>query len=319
MVLPGPRAKFLTGGLPPCDLTPTYEWASPASCWLAPAGILGSRARNVTRSWSVSTNIPRTPELAGCVNDAQQVAAVLREGYGFEQQNIHLVLDKEATRAGILAAIKKYLIDGSKPGDLVLFLYSGHGTSIPDVNGDEPDKMDEAICPVDSVEKRDMSLLITDDEMGQIVDQIKGRQFIFIHDSCFSGTGLRDLAEAKAARVRWLPTDYFSAPRSREAGARQGGGLERLFDKKGSKSGFSFTRPRAKDDVPEGGLYSSGCRSDETSQEYAVTIGGREDHMGAMTFHLLAALGGQADANSDKVVTAQELKDSFNKNSPCLK
>ena len=34
-------------------------------------------------------------------------------------------------------------------GDVLLLHYSGHGSNVPDDNGDEADKRDEILCPTD--------------------------------------------------------------------------------------------------------------------------------------------------------------------------
>ncbi|KAL4339033.1 hypothetical protein AHAS_Ahas12G0269700 [Arachis hypogaea] len=43
----------------------------------------------------------------------------------------------------------RWLIEGSKSGDSLVFFFSGHGTQELDLNMDEIDGYDEAICPLD--------------------------------------------------------------------------------------------------------------------------------------------------------------------------
>ncbi len=52
------------------------------------------------------------------------------------------MLTKQATRA----ALEKNMKDAAqklKAGDILFLTYSGHGGQLPDLNGDEPDAMDE--------------------------------------------------------------------------------------------------------------------------------------------------------------------------------
>ncbi|KAF5760237.1 hypothetical protein HanRHA438_Chr16g0762851 [Helianthus annuus] len=52
------------------------------------------------------------------------------------------------TKHNILMELK-WPTMGSRSGDSLVFYYTGHGSHVPDYNGDEIDKHDEAICRVD--------------------------------------------------------------------------------------------------------------------------------------------------------------------------
>ncbi len=87
-------------------------------------------------------------DLSGCVNDANDWAALLRTKFDFGK-GVKLITDAEATRAKILNALRE-LINSAKSGDVVVFTYSGHGTWVPDQGErDEFDNRDEAICAHD--------------------------------------------------------------------------------------------------------------------------------------------------------------------------
>ena len=49
-------------------------------------------------------------------------------------------------------------------GDVVLIQFAGHGTFVKDLDGDEADKFDEALCPVDF----HAGSLILDDDLAPI-------------------------------------------------------------------------------------------------------------------------------------------------------
>jgi hypothetical protein len=76
--------------------------------------------------------------------------------------------------------------------------YSGHGSQIRDTNGDELDKIDEVIIPLDY----QTNGVITDDELLNIIKTIKCRT-ILLFDSCHSGTvcDLTWLFEYKSANT----------------------------------------------------------------------------------------------------------------------
>src|SRR5580704_1195907 len=66
--------------------------------------------------------------LEGAIPDVDALSATLIRDFGFKTENVLVVKDKDASRAGILAAFDKLIASVSK-GDYVLFFYSGHGTS----------------------------------------------------------------------------------------------------------------------------------------------------------------------------------------------
>src|SRR5262245_58017570 len=87
-------------------------------------------------------------DLRGCVNDVEDLSAALVEFHGFKKSDIKVLADAAASKKSMQAAIKS-LLKESKKGDVVLLHYSGHGSNVPDDNGDEPDGRDEILCPTD--------------------------------------------------------------------------------------------------------------------------------------------------------------------------
>ncbi|MET0781838.1 MAG: caspase family protein [Microbacterium sp.] len=117
--------------------------------------------------------------LKGCVRDAELWGDVLgAAGFG-----VTLLTNRDATRNGILGSIFR-MINNSTTGDTLVVQYSGHGTFAPDLNGDEDDRQDEAICPVDF---RDGQLIL-DDDLGGLWNLIpEGVSLTIFFDSCHSG------------------------------------------------------------------------------------------------------------------------------------
>jgi metacaspase-1 len=119
-------------------------------------------------------------DLAGCVNDAQDWQAALGE----RGADTRLLIDSQATRGAILAGMTA-LVANLDRGQTGVITYSGHGTWVPDADGDEPDRRDEALCPADVWD----SAVITDDELYEIFAfRAYGSRLIFISDSCHSGS-----------------------------------------------------------------------------------------------------------------------------------
>ena len=141
------------------------------------------------------------PRLPGSTNDIDLVHQVLLSRYGFSDNNIHVVRDEAATRVGVLSALNK-IVKEAGPNDVVYIHYSGHGSQVEDLNGDEPDdQLDETIVPQDG--RTEGVADITDDELEAILSQLKTSQAVVVLDSCHSGTATRGLE----VRVRSVPAD----------------------------------------------------------------------------------------------------------------
>lgn len=141
------------------------------------------------------------PILKGPQNDVVAMNAVLSERFGLQKNNTTILVGEKATRSAMLAALKKVLVDDAKPGEVALFYFSGHGSRIFDNSFDESSRFDSTLLPYDARANSEQALDITDDELGAIVNasRAKGAKPVVILDSCYSGTGIRFLAQARYA------------------------------------------------------------------------------------------------------------------------
>ena len=154
---------------------------------MSPSSTLGRRV-----AVCIGINAYPTAPLDGCVADAEKWRATLA-GFGFEVKRIP---EQEATRQRILSELGA-LIAGSQAGDTLVFQYSGHGTQVEDIDGDEADGdtpgLDEALCPIDFGEGH----FLIDDDIADLVRQLPADAHLsFILDCCHSGTGTRFAARA---------------------------------------------------------------------------------------------------------------------------
>ena len=133
---------------------------------------------------------PAPYQLGGCVADMNDWAGLFA-GLGFQ---VTTLTDGEANRDAILRNLHD-LISDSTPGDILAFQYSGHGTQVPDLDGDDAEvgfnsSRDEAICPVDF----DGGALIIDDELRAALAALPdGVSLTTFFDCCHSGTNTRAL------------------------------------------------------------------------------------------------------------------------------
>jgi hypothetical protein len=140
------------------------------------------------RALLIGCNYLATPQatLYGCINDVVNMRNMLIDAYGYQSSNIVMLRDDDKyrlpTRANILAYIA-YFINTASSSDTVWIHYSGHGTRLRDINGDESDGADEAIVPCDYMKAG----MIVDDELFNLIRPAKCT-LILCFDSCHSGS-----------------------------------------------------------------------------------------------------------------------------------
>jgi hypothetical protein len=136
------------------------------------------------------------PDLRGCVNDVRDMANTLSVLgiVAAAPATMKILTDSRATKAAILKGFK-WLIADAKKGDVLVFHYSGHGSQMADVSGDELDAKDETICPHDYA----AAGMIKDDDFRALLAGLPaGVNLDIIFDSCHAGTGTRELAAMAA-------------------------------------------------------------------------------------------------------------------------
>jgi len=159
--------------------------------------------------------------LQGCVNDANDMAALLKDLLGFTETNITRLTDQQATKAAIMGELKK-MVEGAKAGkyNYLVFSLSSHGTQVPDKNDDETDRADEAFCPHDLAQKGsnwDLNHLIVDDELHDLFVQLPSNVLLEVYlDTCHSGSGLKSIDMLLERRPRYLPPPSLDAFREME-------------------------------------------------------------------------------------------------------
>ncbi|MET7423883.1 caspase family protein [Dactylosporangium sp. NPDC005555] len=196
-------------------------------------------------------------DLYGCRNDAADWTAALA-ARGFE---VRTLLDSAASGLAIRTGITD-LLGRASAGDAVVITYSGHGTWVPDLDGDEPDHRDEAICPHDIAAN---GPLLDDELFTLFATAAPGVRTVLISDSCHSGTLTRLSRPLGDSRC----SSRFLAPSSFLPAGSLGGGAR-----------FRGARPRS------AALLLAACR--DTEYSYDATFAGRPN--GAFTYVALAAL-----------------------------
>ena len=94
-------------------------------------------------------HLEATDALQGPQNDVRAMKTFLLQEWEFSSSDVRVLLDEQATKAAILEALEVWLPNSTETGDRIVVYFSGHGTQVPDGDGDEPDGMDEAFLPND--------------------------------------------------------------------------------------------------------------------------------------------------------------------------
>ena len=244
--------------------------------------------------------------LRGCVNDVEQVKGLLKTYYGFSDDAITVLVNSQATKAGILAGLD-WLTTGSQAGDVLVFHYSGHGSQVADNGNDELDGADEIIIPYD----HDWNNPLRDDDLKAAFDRIgPGVSLTVMMDCCHSGTGNRPAPPPDADLSTWplprylIPTDAVQAQidhlqktRAAAIESRLGGApasivsalaamgnqlieaLSRLLGRRRSNR-FQVVK------TTENNVLVAACRDDQTSADAYIA----NDFHGAFTWCLAEAI-----------------------------
>lgn len=140
--------------------------------------------------------------LNGCVTDVDLQQELLIHRFRFKQSDILRLTTNESkwkqpTRNNILTAFQEHLIKQAKPGDVVVFHFSGHGYRLRDPNPIQNcsnqqfnDDYNSTFVPVD-----DSLNGSPQDIMGGtlflLMSALKTKNVTVVLDSCFSGGGTR--------------------------------------------------------------------------------------------------------------------------------
>ncbi|MBH2019883.1 caspase family protein [Polaromonas sp.] len=135
-------------------------------------------------------------ELAGCINDARDMNQIATQ-LGYEAT---LLTDDQASASEVTRVIGQAARQLAS-GDICLVTYSGHGSQINDVTGDEPDGKDETWVLWDRQ--------LLDDELNGLWSSFEAGVRIFVlSDSCHSGTVARMMSFQKKFKSAEFAAQY---------------------------------------------------------------------------------------------------------------
>lgn len=149
-------------------------------------------------------------DLQGAEGDALLMRQVMQERWGLEPANTKMLLSRDATKREIRDAVTVWLAERVRPGDLAVFYFAGHGAQAFDLDGDEPDGLDETLAPADVLPLSSAND-IRDDEFRLWLSTVE-TDIVVILDSCHSGTATRGGEMRTRALDRPLPPEGGREP-----------------------------------------------------------------------------------------------------------
>ena len=142
---------------------------------------------------------PQIPALKGCLTDVELQRELLIHRFGFQPSDILSLTNKQASREGIENAFVEHLVKQAKPGDVVVFHFSGYGSRIKTkslLGG-----MENALIPVDG---------------SQVIENSETIANYLLEDTLL--LMLQSLATERATAI--LDTSYYKPSISQPAGFR---------------------------------------------------------------------------------------------------
>jgi len=236
---------------------------------------VATRATGKKKALLVGINYRGTGSaLNGCINDIVNQKELLLSHYGFQEDDIMMLhedlpKDKWPYKQAILDGFK-WLYTGARPGDLLFFQYSGHGSQYQTLweNCD-------CICPLECMSQPWPGSVILDTEIHKnFYDALPhGCKAVAIFDCCHSGT-IANLSVKRELKPEHKPKPRFLEPPKEAATTlpRNSRGIRKavVSDQYVDKQLWVF----------------SGCQDDQTSAD-AYCDG---QYQGAFTWAMIKAL-----------------------------
>ncbi|HEU5408721.1 MAG TPA: caspase family protein [Nitrospira sp.] len=119
--------------------------------------------------------------LVYAVSDATGIADLLISKFGFDEANVKILTDAEATRANILHEYLSLTEYGTDFDDRVVVFFAGHGHTTSSIRGEVG-----FLVPSDG-NPNDLSTLIRWDELTRGSDMIRSKHVLFLMDACYGG------------------------------------------------------------------------------------------------------------------------------------
>ena len=168
-------------------------------------------------------------DLPGAEHDARSVRDLLVLREGFPEENVRMLLNRDATRDAIEEGVTGWLVSNARPGDNVVIFYAGHGSQMWDESGDEDDGLDETLAPADA-SPTSTEYDISDDTFNEWLGMLPAGNIVVFLDNCNSGTGTRAVTPFSRSRLLGRDINDIDKPATVARRALPGQNDETGFD-----------------------------------------------------------------------------------------
>ena len=226
-------------------------------------------------------------ELHGCINDSINVKNLLINHCDYQEQNIVHMTDLtqiKPTRENIEKEFEKLILQ-SHAGDTLFFSNSSHGSQVADNNGDELDKLDDVLVPLDFMTRG----VISDDYLNSILQKLaSGIKLTCIFDNCHSGSIL-DL------KFNLIPNNKY---------LKGSLNANTIYNTGEWSNEFKFLIEPSNTHLSANIVCFSGCRDDQTSSD--ITSSGKS--FGAFTNTFIDYLNNNLITIGNKKIVNDKIK-----------
>ena len=127
-------------------------------------------------------NSENVKDLGYAVEDAESIANLLITKLGYNEENIHLLLNEDATQINIKNKLYQIAMEAGK-NDRILVFYGGHGETIPLPSGGEVGYL----LPVDGNPDKLFATGLSMQEFKQISEITSAKHVLYLIDVCYGG------------------------------------------------------------------------------------------------------------------------------------
>jgi len=193
--------------------------------------------------------------MSSAENDVDTMEEIARR-QGFETR---VLKSEQATRENVTDAFRSAASE-LQAGDFFLVTYSGHGDHVPDISGDEEDRLDDTWCLHNGH--------FLDDELNVLLAGFRpGCRILVLSDSCHSGTMLKGGASSADNSNRVQDEYIYSRAVPRSAS------IESYKSHRQYYAEMQLALPKPRPEIRASVRLLSGCQEDE--QSWGSEVAGR--------------------------------------------
>ena len=168
-------------------------------------------------------NYQHASPLGYAIHDAEETSQLLIDEFGFDERNIILLTDANATRVRIIDSFLSY-VDETEVDDRIVFFFAGHGHTFSGHRGEVG-----YLVPYDG-DTHSLSTLIRWDELTRNAELIPAKHLLFVMDACYGGLAItRSLLPGSMRFLKDMMLRYsrqvLTAGKANEVVADSGGPL----------------------------------------------------------------------------------------------